>query len=66
MKSGAIVALTVAATFIAGCASQAAKPCCQGQAAEKPTLDRSGCKGKVSCKQLKRVHRHVQHAVKQK
>lgn len=66
MKSGAIVALAAATTLIAGCAAQTAKPCCQGQAAAKPVVERSGCKGKISCKQLKRVHKHVHHAAKQK
>jgi|GEM_PF-2533060 len=61
MKLGAIVALAAAAAFTAGCASQAAKPCCQGQAAEKPVVQQNACKGVAKCKTMKRTHHKKVH-----
>lgn len=65
MKLGAIVALATAAAITAGCATQGAKPCCQGQAAEKAVVQQNACKGKAACKTIKRhYHKHVVKKVK--
>lgn len=61
MKLGAIVALAAAAAFTAGCASQAAKPCCQGKAAAQPVVQQNACKGVAKCKTVKRVHHKRVH-----